>query len=102
MNETIKNWIKNQRLHGKSWDWLLTVGKTSDEDLREFLKDRVEYDFWDDLSPEEWKSIVCEEKRLSEIDEKIYDESGATVLGANNEDNFIVIPFRRKFSMAML
>lgn len=92
MNETIKNWIKNQRLHGKSWDWLLTVGKTSDEDLREFLKDRVEYDFWDDLSPEEWKSIVCEEKRLSEIDEKIYDESGATVLGANNEDNFIVIP----------
>lgn len=92
MNDTIKYWIKNQCLHGKTWEWIRTLGKDSDEDLKKFLEERVEYDFWDALTPEEWKAIVNEEKRQSEMYEKMYDENGATVLGANNEDNSIIIP----------
>lgn len=92
MNETIINWIKNQRLHGKSWDWLFAVGKTSDEELSRFLEDRVEYDFWEAMTPEDWRTFVAEQKRQSEITERINDESGATVLGATNEDNSILIP----------
>lgn len=92
MEHTIIDWIKNQRIHGQSWDWLMTVGKSSDEELQIFLDHKKDYDFWMPLTPEQWKSIVEEQKRQNEISERINDENGATVIGSEEEDNSIQLP----------
>ena len=92
MEHTIIDWIKKQRLHGQSWEWLMMVGKTSDEELQKFLDYKKDFDFWSSLTPEEWKSIVEEQKRQSELAERVNDENGATVLGSEEEDNSIQLP----------
>ena len=92
MNDIIISWIKNQRLRNRTWNWIRNVGKPTEEELINFLNERETIDFWDPLTPEEWRELVNEQERQSEIIERINDESGATVLGSANEDNTIVIP----------
>ena len=92
MNDIIISWIKNQRLRNRTWDWIRNVGKPTEEELINFWNERETIDFWDPLTPEEWRELVNEQERQSEIIERINDESGATVLGSANEDNTIVIP----------
>lgn len=91
MNRII-TWIRSHRQRGKSWEWLSTVGQLSEDGLRRFLEERVELDFWEHLTPEDWRRIVNEQRELSEVEERINDENGATVISASNEDNDIVTP----------
>lgn len=92
MNDIIITWIRNHRINGTSWDWIRTAGQQNDEELQNFLRSREQYDFWDSLTPDEWRELVDEQQRQEEIRDRRNDESGATVLGNVQEDNAIIIP----------
>lgn len=92
MNEIINTWIRNQRLNGRSWDWIRTIGDRTEEGIRNFLRERFEIDFWELLTLEEWRQLVDEQEHQNEIIDRINDESGATIIGNTNEDNEIIIP----------
>lgn len=92
MNQTIITWINNQRAHDREWDWLLNVGRESEMDLQQFLKNKTDEEFWPSLTVEDWRNIVLEQKRLSDEKQRIIDKEGATVIGDVLEDNTIVLP----------
>lgn len=62
-----RRWIKKARDNGKDWGFIDYAGKGSDEGLYDFLKNRIDNDFWpEDLTLEMWHEIVKDKKDAEE------------------------------------
>lgn len=84
-------WIKEERMHGSSWD-ILRYGKGStEEDLKKFLSIMTNYSHWPVLSVEEWFQLVDTQRNEEEKREKLIDTKGTTVIRGTNEQNEISV-----------
>ncbi|SDW05916.1 Z1 domain-containing protein [Marinococcus luteus] len=87
-----RDWIKNQRRHGHSWEKLSYAKRDSPEKLEEFLKSRVMDDHWEEISINEWYELVKSIKKVedSSIEARERDKSASITDGVQN--NTLDIP----------
>ncbi|SER70824.1 Z1 domain-containing protein [Salisediminibacterium halotolerans] len=88
--DKLRNWIKDARENGVSWDSIKLGNETNEEGLKEFLAEQRKRNFWPETTVEEWYEIV-ESKKKSEQEMKnaeIRNQAGEIIeTGQRNETN---------------
>ena len=59
-------WIKKSRERDIEWDDIFLARKKDETELKAFLADQVDSNFWPELSVDDWKAIVALEKTAEE------------------------------------
>ena len=87
-----KAWIQKRFEKGKDWDSIKMAMKSSEEDLREFLDTRTEEDDWPNMTNDEWKLLVENEKFYSTFQESVNFSGSDGVLVNTKEGNTLSVP----------
>lgn len=82
-----REWIKNARKKGLSWDCIFNGNNAST--LEYFLKKHSEEDFWD-VSVDEWL-MLCERQKENEEESSSFD-IGPYIIPASDEKDFFKVP----------
>lgn len=87
-----RKWIRTAREHKVEWEEIFFARKQDDEGLANFLEQRVDTDFWPDLSIDDWKAIVDLEKTAEEKTKFIDISKGTAHIYDPKQDNAVKIP----------
>lgn len=87
-----KHWIQRKFQKGTAWNIIKMAGKSTEEELKSFLKTRFEEDDWPQMTNDEWKSLVENEKYYSTYQESINFGGSDGVLLSENQNNTLTIP----------
>lgn len=87
-----KAWIQKRFEKGKDWDSIKMAMKSSEEDLREFLNTRTEEDDWPNMTNDEWKLLVENERFYSTFQESVNFSGSDGVLINTKEGNTLSVP----------
>jgi len=90
--DQIRNWIIKKRDKNMSWDKLYLAGKSDEEELTHFLEGRIEDDDWPEISIQDWKELVRQQKEAEEQTTALQYNYGAASLLNNDQDNEVCIP----------
>lgn len=91
-------WVNKSRSKGVSWEQI-RMGKTNGvKELSSFLKNRVEMDYWPDMTVEEWMDFVdyMEDNEAKQQDIRFKGNDGA--LFDKSQDNGLQIPTNERSS----
>ena len=80
-----RKWIRKAREKGFPWEKIFLANKSNDEELREFLRHKMEDDFWE-VDAEDWKTIVSLQKDEEEKEEEL-DATGSQAIIYNEDRN---------------
>ena len=57
--DACRTWIKRKRNKGNTWESISFAGKESEQELKQFLKTRIEDDDWpEEVNVDLWKQLV--------------------------------------------
>ena len=93
--DPVINWIKRRREHPtkqESWESLMYACKNDEQGLVKFLTNRVEEDFWPELTVEGWQTIVSQQKSAEEETIRLDSESGSAIIHGAEQTNILSIP----------
>ena len=93
--DPVRNWIKRRREHPtkqESWESLMYACKNDEQGLVKFLTNRVEEDFWPELTVEGWQTIVSQQKSAEEETIRLDSESGSAIIHGAEQTNILSIP----------
>ena len=85
-------WIKKSRERNIEWDDIFLARKKDEGELKDFLDDQVDSNFWPELSVEDWKAIVSLEKIAEEKTKFIDISKGTALIYDPKQDNAVTIP----------
>ena len=75
-----RKWIRKAREKGLSWEKIFLANKANEDELKEFLRHKMEDDFWE-IDAEDWKIIVALQK------EEELDATGTQAIIYNEDRN---------------
>lgn len=87
-----KAWIQKRFEKGKDWDSIKLAMKSSEEDLRDFLDTRTEEDDWPNMTNDEWKLLVENERFYSTFQESVNFFGSDGVLVNTKDGNKLSVP----------
>lgn len=87
-----RNWIKNARNKKFEWENILLANKANDEELKKFLENQVDMNFWPDLSVDDWKALVGLQQDSEEKTKFIELSHGTALIYDPKQDNAVTIP----------
>lgn len=83
-----RGWIRRARTEGKmSWEEIALGGTGNENELRDFLNVQIKFNFWKDITCDEWKELVEREKKAEEETEEIRYLSGQAIIYGSGEEN---------------
>ena len=87
-----RDWVKKSRIRGIAWEAIMLARKSNDEELQDFLDAQVGMSFWPELSVEDWKTIVKQQKTAEENAKKIDLQNGTALIIDPKSENTTSIP----------
>lgn len=92
--DEVRAWIRKKREHSTkpaSWEELLLACKSSEEKLINFLESKVDDDDWPEMTIDDWRDIVCQQKAAEDETIRYGVESGAAIIHGENQNNVVSI-----------
>lgn len=86
-----REWIKNARTMGNSWDDIRFAMKGDDTQLQKFLDAQKEINWWN-VSIEDWKKLVALQKEAEEQTKIISIKSEQALIMDEGEDSDVSVP----------
>lgn len=90
--DQVRTWIKKSREKNIEWDDIFLARKKNETELKAFLDDQVDSNFWPELSVENWRDIVAREKDAEEKTKFIDISKGTAFIYDPKQDNAVTIP----------
>ena len=87
-----RNWIKNARKKSIDWDAILLANKTNRDELKTFLNNQVDMNFWPELSVDDWEALVNLQRNSEEKIKFIELAHGTALIYDPKQDNAVTIP----------
>ena len=87
-----REWIKTSREHGIAWEDIMLARTTDDKALQSFLDMQMAMNFWPELSAEDWKVIVSQQKNAEENAKTIDLMKGTAIIIDPKAENATSIP----------
>ena len=87
-----RNWINNARDYDVPWDKIFLANKKNKEELKGFLDTRTEEDFWPELTVDDWKIIVEQQKTAEETAKNIDILAGIAQIHDEGQNNATRVP----------
>ncbi len=91
--QVVRNWIKNSRNNGNSWDYIMYANEVDDAGLSALIELQKNLSFWPkELTTEDWKAIVSLQKTAEERTIQIEKSSSTAMIADRNQDNAVFVP----------
>ncbi len=90
--DEVRSWIKRARENDIEWEDIFLARKKNDKELKAFLNEQVDINFWPELSVDDWKSIVDLEKAAEENTKFIDISRDTALIYDSNQDNATKVP----------
>lgn len=87
-----RKWINDARDHDVSWEQIFLANKKDEEALKSFLDTRTEEDFWPELTADDWKTIVEQQKTTEETAKNIDILAGIAQIHDEGQNNATRVP----------
>lgn len=91
--DACRQWIKRKRNKGNTWESICFACKKSEQELKQFLTDRIEEDDWPEkINVDLWKQLV---EAMEEAEKKKIQLQNATRMAElhnKSENNEVFVP----------